>query len=227
MPLTIRVSAHDESAMDRYLGGLELWESAVGQLKKVLDDLGKEYIVQAGEAAFYGPKIDFVATDAIGREWQLATIQLDFNMPARFELEYIDENNEKQRPVMVHRAILGSVERFMGTLIEHYAGAFPFWLAPEQIRLAPVSDEFTGFANELRTRLLSVDLRAEVDNSKEGVGKKIRNAAMQKTPWTVVIGQKEVDGGDITVKVFGSDEDLIFSQEEFIEKAKESAKLPV
>src|SRR3989338_11082156 len=138
MPLRIRLSVHDEAKMEKYLGSKETWEHAVCILKGLLQELGKEYELGVGEAAFYGPKIDFIAKDAIGREWQLATIQLDFNLPERFELEYTDTDGTKKRPVMVHRAISGSIERFMSVLIEHYAGAFPLWLAPVQARLAPV-----------------------------------------------------------------------------------------
>lgn len=227
MPLTVRVSAHDPDKMEKYLGGTELWDNAVGMLKNLLDDMNVAYVVEAGEAAFYGPKIDFVATDAIGRTWQLATIQLDFNLPERFDLFYTDENNEKQRPVMIHRAILGSVERFMGVLIEHYAGAFPFWLAPEQVRVATVSDDFIESAQQLVKTLEDAGIRAMLDASSEKVGKKIRNAAMKKIPWTIVYGAKEAEGGDIVVNVFGSSENLVISKEELIEKAKEASALPI
>lgn len=226
MPLQIRLSAHDPENMEKYLGGIDVWDKSVGLLKELLDEIGKEYVYEEGEAAFYGPKLDFVATDAIGREWQLATLQLDFNLPERFELEYVDDKGEKQRPVMLHRAILGSVERFMGVLIEHYAGAFPMWLAPEQIRIATVSDDFNEFAQKLVDDLEEVRVRAQLDASNEKVGKKIRNAATDKIPWTVVVGQKEVDGGDIKVNVFGQDEDVVIPQGEFIDRAKQEAKMP-
>lgn len=227
MPLRIRLSIHDPEEPEKYLGGKEVWERAVGTLKGMLDELGKQYEEAPGEAAFYGPKIDFIATDAIGREWQLATIQLDFNLPERFELEYVDENNEKQRPVMIHRAILGSVERFMAVLIEHYAGAFPLWLAPEQIRLVPVSDDHNAYAREIQQKLDAVGLRVSVDESKEGVGKKIRNAAKTKIPWTIVIGEKEAAGEDFKINVFGQDEDIVISQVQLVERAREAAKYPV
>lgn len=227
MPLAVRLSAHDPNEPEKYLGGTEIWEKAESQLKEMLDDLGLDYVVEEGEAAFYGPKIDFVATDAIGREWQLATIQLDFNLPERFELEYVDENNNKQRPVMVHRAILGSVERFMGVITEHYAGAFPMWLAPEQIRLVPVSDDHVQFANDLASRLRSADVRVSVDSSREGVGKKIRNAAKMKIPWTIVVGEKESEGGDFTVNVFGQEEDMTIPAGEIVERSVAAAAFPV
>jgi threonyl-tRNA synthetase len=227
MPLRIRLSAHDPEEPEKYLGGSEVWEKAEGTLKGLLDGIGEEYEMVPGEAAFYGPKIDFIATDAIGREWQLATIQLDFNLPERFELEYVNDQNSKERPVMIHRAILGSVERFMAVMIEHYAGAFPFWLAPEQIRLVPVSDDFIDYCKEVKEKLELVQVRVEMDASKEGVGKKIRNAAMKKIPWTIVIGEKEAGGEDFIINVFGEDENLSVSQVQLPEKAKEAAKLPL
>lgn len=227
MTLKLRLSTHDPEEPEKYLGGAEVWENSVAALREVIEEQGQEYEVGVGEAAFYGPKIDFMAIDAIGRGWQLATIQLDFNLPERFELEYVTSENTRERPVMIHRAILGSIERFMGVAIEHFAGAFPLWLAPEQIRLITVSDDFNDFAYDLQSKLEDAGLRAEVDASSEGVGKKIRNSAMMKIPWTVVIGQKEVDGEGIKVNIFGQEEDLEFSQEEFIENAKEAAKMPV
>lgn len=208
MPLRIRLSVNDPEKPEAYLGGAEVWDNAVGTLKGLLAELGKEYEIGVGEAAFYGPKIDFIAKDAIGREWQLATIQLDFNLPERFELEYVDSDNLKKRPVMIHRAILGSIERFIGVMIEHYAGAFPMWLAPEQIRLATVSDDFIPYAKELRAKLDEAGFRVHLDDSPEKVGKKIRTAAIEKVPWTIVIGEKEVAGEDFQVKVFGSEEKI-------------------
>ncbi len=227
MSLRLRLSMHDPAQPEKYLGGAEVWDQAVGTLKGMLEELGKDYEEAPGEAAFYGPKIDFIATDAIGREWQLATIQLDFNLPERFELEYVDAQNSKQRPVMIHRAILGSVERFMAVLIEHYAGVFPLWLAPEQIRLVPVSDDFIPFAKEWQQKLDDLNIRASIDDTKEGVGKKIRAAAMKKIPWTVVIGEKEVAGGDFQVNVFGQQEGLSFTQDSFENEAVKAVKYPV
>ncbi len=227
MPLRLRLSVNDPAKPEAYLGGAEVWDNAVGSLKELLSDLGKEYEVGVGEAAFYGPKIDFIAKDAIGREWQLATIQLDFNLPERFELEYVDTDNVKKRPVMIHRAILGSLERFIGVMIEHYAGAFPMWLAPEQIRLATVSDEFTPFAKELQVKLDAAGLRVQLDDAPEKVGKKIRNAAIEKVPWTIVIGEKEVAGEDIQVKVFGSEESLSVKQNDLIQVALQNSRYQV
>lgn len=227
MPLSIRLSVHDPEEPEKYLGGKEVWDNAVGTLESLIKEIGKEYEVGIGEAAFYGPKIDFIATDAIGREWQLATIQLDFNLPERFELEYIDEKNERVRPVMIHRAISGSLERFMALMIEHYAGAFPMWLTPEQIRIVTVSDEFVEFASELRDTLVAADLRVELDDSSEKVGKKIRNAAMMKVPWTIVVGEKEAGGGDFHVNVFGQDKEITIAAGNLLERALDAAKMPL
>lgn len=227
MPLSIRLSVHNPEEPEKYLGGAEVWQNAEGTLAGLLKELGKEYEIGVGEAAFYGPKIDFIATDAIGRKWQLATVQLDFNLPERFDLTYVDANNEKQRPVMLHRAILGSVERFMGVIIEHYAGAFPMWLAPVQISLVSVSDAQADYTRNLAKQLTTAGIRVEVDDSSEKMGKKIRSAAMKKIPWTIVIGQKEVDGGDLQVNVFGQEERLIIPASELLAKAKQNADFPL
>ncbi|MBI4435239.1 threonine--tRNA ligase [Candidatus Uhrbacteria bacterium] len=226
MPLSIRLSVNDPDTPEKYLGGADVWENAVATLKGLLDDLGKDYELGVGEAAFYGPKIDFMAHDAIGRTWQLATIQLDFNQPERFGLEYADSDGTKKRPVMVHRAISGSLERFTAVLIEHYAGAFPFWIAPVQLRLATVSDEFVPFAKTLQAKLAEADIRVDLDDSNEKVGKKIRNSATHKIPWTIVIGAKEVEGGDFKVNVFGQDEDLIIPAVELVDRALRASQFP-
>ena len=227
MPLRLRLSLHDPAHPEKYLGSPDVWNTAEETLKTLLDEMGQVYELGVGEAAFYGPKIDFMAKDAIGRQWQLATIQMDFNQPERFELEYADADGTKKRPVMLHRAISGSIERFIAVLIEHYAGAFPFWLAPVQIRLATVSADFVSFAKTMAAELLLADLRVELDISDEKVGKKIRNAALDKIPWTVVIGQKEVEGGPMTVKVFGQEENLTIKQNEYVEHARQASQFPL
>lgn len=227
MPLKIRLSTNDPEKPEAYLGGPEVWEMAVGTLKEMLTELGKDFFLGVGEAAFYGPKLDFIATDAIGREWQLATIQLDFNLPERFGLEYTDSDNTKKRPVMVHRAILGSVERFLGIMIEHFAGAFPMWLAPEQVRLSTVADEYVPFARELKMKLQECGIRVHLDDAPEKVGKKIRDAAMAKVPWTIVLGEKEVAGGDFQIKVHGEEAPLVIKQDELMHRLSELVKLPV
>jgi threonyl-tRNA synthetase len=192
MGLRVRLSYRDES--DAYLGAPELWESAQAQLKAAVEANNIEFYEQAGEAAFYGPKIDFMATDAIGREHQVATVQLDFVQPERFGLKYIGEDGAEQQPVMIHSALLGSVERFLSVYIEHTGGRFPIWIAPEQIRVITVNQEevTTNFAEEVRVQAAELGLRIKVDNSNESVGKKIRAAEVMKVPYTLVIGEKEI-----------------------------------
>jgi len=178
----------------------EMAERATGALREALDRSGLAYEVAEGEGSFYGPKVDFHFRDAIGRLWQLTTVQCDFGLPERFDMEYVGEDNQRHRPVMIHRAILGSIERFTGVLIEHYAGAFPLWLAPEQVRIAPVADRHVSFARELAARLRSAGLRPEVDESAETVGKKVRAAQLMKVPYTLVVGDKELGSGELTVR---------------------------
>jgi threonyl-tRNA synthetase len=192
MSLRVRLSYRDGG--DSYLGDANLWTSAQKQLKDAVVANNLEYFEAEGEAAFYGPKIDFMVTDAIGREHQLATVQLDFVQPARFGLEYADENGDKQHPVMIHCALLGSIERFISVYIEHVAGKFPLWVAPEQLRIIQVndSDEVVNFVQQLRSTAKEKGLRVRVDSSNESVGKKIRDAEVWKIPYTVVIGEKEV-----------------------------------
>ena len=201
MELRVRLSYRDDS--DAYLGSLELWESAQKQLKSAVETNGLDYFEEAGEAAFYGPKIDMMVRDAIGREHQLATVQLDFVQPERFELEYVDENGEKQTPVMIHSAVLGSIERFLSVFIEHTAGKFPIWCAPEQIRVITVNQEESTvlFAQEIAAKAKALGLRVTVDNDNESVGKKIRNAEVWKLPYTVVIGEKEMETGEVTPRI--------------------------
>lgn len=201
MDLRVRLSYRDES--DAYLGSPELWESAQIQLKNAVITNEIEYFEQAGEAAFYGPKIDFMATDAIGREHQVATVQLDFVQPDRFGLEYTADNGSLEQPVMIHSALLGSIERFLSVYIEHTAGKFPVWVAPEQIRIITVNQEerTKAFADELLERAKESGLRATVDNDNESVGKKIRNAQIMKVPYTVVIGEKEIETGEVTPRI--------------------------
>ena len=201
MNLRVRLSYRDES--DAYLGSKELWASAQEQLKKAVIANNLEYFEQAGEAAFYGPKIDFMATDALGREHQLSTVQLDFVMPERFGLEYAAEDGSAQHPVMIHCALLGSIERFLSVYIEHTAGKFPVWLAPEQIRLITVNQEpsTVEFAENIRTKGVSLGLRITVDNSNESVGKKIRDAEVWKVPYSVVIGEKEMSSDRVMPRI--------------------------
>ena len=201
MPLSVDLSFRDDG--DNYFGDPKVWESAQKTIEEVAKEEELDYKIELGEAAFYGPKIDIHVSDALGRKWQCATIQLDFVQPERFELEYIDEHGEKQRPAMVHKAILGSIERFLSVYIEHTAGKFPIWLAPEQIRLITVNQEeaTVGFADEVLQQAKKLGLRASVDNTNESVGKKIRAAELAKIPYTVVIGEKEIETKQFTPRI--------------------------
>lgn len=201
MKLRVRLSYRDDS--DGYLGAAELWQSAQEQLKNAVIANKLDYFEQEGEAAFYGPKIDFMATDAIGREHQVATVQLDFVQPERFGLEYAADDGSKQQPVMIHCALLGSVERFLSVYIEHTAGKFPVWLAPEQVRVISVNQEAAtvAFADKLRTQAKGLGVRLTVDNSNESVGKKIRAAEVAKVPYTIVVGEKEISSGEVVPRI--------------------------
>ncbi len=202
--LKVRFSRHDPTAMEAYSGSPEAWKAAEAQMKAIVEaKVGDDYLDGLGEAAFYGPKIDFIGRDAIGREWQVATIQLDFNQPEGFDLVCINEQSERERIVMIHAAIMGSIDRFLSIYIEHTAGNFPVWLAPEQVRLATVSDAPTiqKRAEAMRAELKAAGIRAVLDNSDESVGKKIREASVQKVPYTIVVGEKEVEGDEVSPRV--------------------------
>ncbi len=185
---------------DKSLGSDELWERAESTLKRALDSQDREYKVNPGDGAFYGPKIDFHVTDALGRSWQLGTCQLDFQMPERFELNYIDGEDDRQRPVMIHRALLGSMERFAGILIEHYAGRFPAWLAPIQAMIVPVSDKHLEYARQVAEDLKAEGVRVAVEERSESVGKKIRAAELGRYPYMLVVGDREVEAGEVAVR---------------------------
>lgn len=188
-----------EKGSDKYVGSQEDWDNAEEALINIVQKAGMNYSAEEGEAAFYGPKIDFVVRDCIGREWQLGTVQLDYNLPKRFELEYVGSDNATHRPVMIHRAPFGSMERFMGILIEHFAGAFPLWLAPEQARICPVSDKFSDYAQGIEKRLKDNGFRVTGDYRSESVGYKIREARNEKIPYRLVVGEKEQTAGTVAV----------------------------
>ncbi len=212
----VRLSVRDPQHPEKYLGGDEVWSQAEQTLADLMKEVGREVEVGEGEAAFYGPKLDFMTKDAIGREWQLATIQLDFVQPERFGLEYVAADGSRQRPVMVHRAILGSVERFLGILIEHYAGAFPVWLSPVQVSILPVADRHIDFGLALAKELEQIGLRVEVDTAAESVGKKIRNAEKSKVPLMLVVGDKEAEGGELTVRIRGEADQRMMTKQDFL-----------
>ena len=192
----VELSTRPEDSM----GSDEDWELATNSLQGALDDLGLDYVINEGDGAFYGPKIDFHLVDAIGRTWQCGTIQLDFQLPQRFELEYIGADGEKHRPIMIHRVCFGSIERFIGILIEHFAGAFPTWLAPVQVKVLPISEKYEEYAKSVKAALDAADIRAEIDLRSEKIGYKIREAQGQKIPYMLVVGQKEQADGTVAVR---------------------------
>ena len=199
----VELSTRPEDSM----GSDEDWEMATSALRGALDELGLSYVVNEGDGAFYGPKIDFHLVDCIGRTWQCGTIQLDFQLPQRFELEYIGADGEKHQPIMIHRVAFGSIERFIGILIEHFAGAFPTWLAPVQVRVLPISDKYMEYAQSVRDKLEAAGIRTELDVRSEKIGYKIREAQTAKIPYMLVVGQKEEEEGNVSVRSrFAGDE---------------------
>ncbi len=195
----VRLGLRDP-ASDKYVGSADHWNAAEENIRRVVAKLGMNSTEERGEAAFYGPKIDFVVRDCIGREWQLGTIQVDYNLPERFGLEYIGADNRPHRPVMVHRAPFGSMERFIGILIEHFAGAFPVWLAPVQVAVLPVSEKYDDYARTVLAQLLAAGVRTELDESPEKIGAKIRRATMDKVPYMLVLGQREQESATVAVR---------------------------
>ena len=225
----VELSTRPEDSM----GSDEDWEMATEGLRSALDELGLDYVVNEGDGAFYGPKIDFHLVDAIGRTWQCGTIQLDFQLPQRFELEYVGADGEKHRPIMIHRVAFGSIERFIGILIEHFAGAFPTWLAPVQAKVLPISDKYMDYAKKVTSQLEEAGIRVELDTRSEKIGYKIREAQMQKIPYMLVVGQKEEEEQAVAVRSrFLGDEgqkdlkDFIASVKKEIE-TKEARKVEV
>ena len=202
------------------IGSDEDWAIATQGLKDALDEIGKDYVINEGDGAFYGPKIDFHLTDAIGRTWQCGTIQLDFQLPQRFELEYTGEDGQKHRPIMIHRVIYGSIERMIGVLIEHFAGAFPLWLAPEQVRVLALTDRNNDYAEEIKNKLFNLGFRAEVDTRNEKIGYKIREALSMKVPYLIIVGDEEEKNKTISIRgrKFENQSGLIL--EDFVERLK-------
>ncbi|MBP7006236.1 threonine--tRNA ligase [Patescibacteria group bacterium] len=219
--LRVRLSLHDPEHPENYLGDPARWEFAENMLREIVKEKQADAFDGIGEAAFYGPKLDFMAKDSLGREWQVATIQLDMNMPERFDLTCTNEKGERERIVMIHAAIMGSIERFLSIAIEHYAGAFPLWLAPTQISVLSVSDKFADAAHEIANWLKANELRIEVDDSSESVGKKIRKAEQMKIPVALVIGEKEASGQPFTVRVRGEQEQHTLDREQLLAFLKE------
>ena len=197
----VRLSLRDKDYSDsKYVGTVENWKLSEQALREVLSEEGFDFIEAENEAAFYGPKIDFIVRDVIGRDWQLGTVQVDYNLPERFDLTYTGADNKPHRPVMIHRAPFGSMERFTGLLIEHFAGKFPTWLAPEQVRVLPISDKVADFAEQVRAKLASKFVRVKLDDAPDKIGAKIRNARLDRVPYMIVVGQREAEEGKVSIR---------------------------
>jgi threonyl-tRNA synthetase len=212
-----QVSLRDPENPDKYIGKDENWENAEKAIQEIANEKGLKTVVELGEAAFYGPKLDFMVRDAIGRKWQLGTVQIDYNLPERFELEYVGADNTKHRPVMIHRAPFGSMERFVAILIEHCAGKFPLWLTPEQVKILPISDRFNEYAKSVSKVLENHDIRALVDERSAKVGKKIRDAELEKIPYMLILGENEAKEGTVSVRKQGEGDVGGMSVEAFAE----------
>ena len=221
---TAQISLRDKEDRSKYIGSEENWVIAENAIIQAAAEKGLSTVIEYGEAAFYGPKLDFMVKDALGRSWQLGTIQVDYNLPERFELEYVDADNTKKRPVMIHRAPFGSMERFVAVLIEHCAGNFPIWLAPEQVKVLPISDKFSPYAHEVAALLKASDIRASVDDRNEKIGKKIRDTELMKIPYMLVVGEQEMNGGKVAVRKHGEGDKGIMENAAFVQYIQEMVK---
>ena len=213
-----QISLRDPKDKEKYIGTDEMWASAQNAIIDACKERGLDARQEEGEAAFYGPKLDCMVKDAIGRRWQLGTIQVDYNLPVRFDLEYTAEDNTKQRPVMIHRAPFGSLERFVAVLIEHTAGHFPLWLTPDQVAILPISEKYNAYADEVRRFLGSKGVRAVVDNRNEKIGRKIRDNEMKRIPYMVIVGEKEAAEGNVAMRQQGGGEQAVMSKEDFAQR---------
>ena len=218
---TAQISLRDPSNRSKYIGTDENWEKAERAISEAAAEKGLNTVTEIGEAAFYGPKLDFMVKDAIGRKWQLGTIQVDYNLPERFELEYIGSDNQKHRPIMIHRAPFGSMERFIAVLIEHTAGNFPLWLTPEQAIILPISEKYQDYAEQVKNELEEADIRVSIDDRNEKTGKKIRDAEMKKIPFMLVVGEKEAAGHTVSVRAHGMQDMGVMPVEAFAKQVNE------
>lgn len=221
---TAQISLRDTENKEKYIGTDENWNKAEQAIIEAANEMGLNTITEHGEAAFYGPKLDFMIKDAIGRQWQLGTIQVDYNLPERFQLEYIGQDNEKHRPVMIHRAPFGSLERFIAILTEHCSGNFPLWLAPKQVAILPISDKFMEYAHQLKNKIEARNFRTQLDERAEKIGKKIRDAEIMKIPYMIVIGEKEVETNQIAVRQHGKGDIGTLTVDDFIQVLCEELK---
>ena len=213
-----QISLRDKVNREKYIGSEENWEKAERAIIEACEEKGLPAHIEYGEAAFYGPKLDFMVKDALGRRWQLGTIQVDYNLPERFQLEYTGSDNQKHRPVMIHRAPFGSMERFVAVLIEHTAGHFPLWLTPDQVAILPVSDKFNDYAFNVKKQLEDANVRAFVDDRSEKVGRKIRDNEMKHIPYLLIVGENEANSATVSVRKQGEGDQGVLSVAEFAKK---------
>lgn len=218
---TAQISLRDPENPEKYIGSTDNWDKAEAAIKEAAEEKGLNTVIEYGEAAFYGPKLDFMIKDALGRKWQLGTIQVDYNLPERFELEYTGSDNQKHRPVMIHRAPFGSMERFIAVLIEHCAGKFPLWLMSEQVAVLPISEKYNDGAHKLSNVLNNADIRALVDDRNEKIGRKIRDTEVKKIPYMIIFGEKEQESGQLAVRQQGEGDLGTMSQQQFIDYIQE------
>jgi threonyl-tRNA synthetase len=223
---TAQVSLRDPENKAKYIGGDELWERAEREIQEAADERGLKTVAVKGEAAFYGPKLDFMVKDALGRSWQLGTIQVDYQLPQRFELEYVGADNQKHTPVMIHRAPFGSLERFVAVLIEHCAGNFPLWLAPEQIAVLPISERFNEYGQKVLDTLKNSDIRGFLDDRNEKIGRKIRDAEVSKVPFMLLVGEKEALDGKVAVRKHGEGDKGVMDLNDFVAQFSHEFSLP-
>ena len=214
---TAQISLRDPDNPDKYIGSTENWDKAEAAIIEATAEKGLKTVVEYGEAAFYGPKLDFMVKDALGRSWQLGTIQVDYNLPERFELEYVGSDNQNHRPVMIHRAPFGSMERFVAVLLEHCAGNFPLWLTPQQAIILPISEKYHDYAEKVLNLLNNSDIRALVDERAEKAGRKIRDAEVSKIPYMLIVGEKEASEGTVSVRKHGGEDMGSQKLEDFVQ----------
>jgi threonyl-tRNA synthetase len=217
----VQISLRDPKDTEKYIGAAEVWEESQNAIREACKEKGMDAREEEGEAAFYGPKLDFMVKDAIGRKWQLGTIQVDYNLPQRFKLEYTAEDNSKKVPVMIHRAPFGSLERFTAVLIEHTAGHFPLWLTPDQVAILPISEKYNDYAAEVRKYLDAQDIRAYIDDRNEKIGRKIRDNELKRVPYMIVVGEKESAEGLVSMRKQGGGEQATMPMTEFAQRIKD------
>ena len=213
-----QISLRDPKDKEKYIGDDDVWEESENAIKEACAEKGINARIEIGEAAFYGPKLDFMIKDAIGRRWQLGTIQVDYNLPQRFKLEYTAEDNSKRTPVMIHRAPFGSLERFTAVLIEHTAGHFPLWLTPDQVAILPISEKFNDYARQVKTYFDEQDIRSYIDDRNEKIGRKIRDNELRRTPYMLIVGEKEAAENSVSMRKQGGGEQASMPMEEFAKR---------